>query len=108
MHLRNGGMIVNVGSASGYRSIPLQSVYCGAKFAIRDFAESLRSEILHDKLNIHLTMVHLPTVNTLQFDWAMNKMGKKAKPVAPIYQPEVSARAIFFAATHRRRQIWVG
>ena len=108
MRERNRGTIVNVGSALGYRSVPLQSIYCGAKFAIRGFTDSLRSEIIHDKLDVHLTMVDLPAVNTPQFDWAMNKMGKKAKPVAPIYQPEVPARAIFFAATHRRRQIWVG
>ena len=108
MRERNCGTIVNVGSALGYRSVPLQSIYCGAKFAIRGFTDSLRSEIIHDKLNVHLTMVDLPAVNTPQFDWAMNKMGKKAKPVAPIYQPEVPARAIFFAATHKRRQIWVG
>jgi hypothetical protein len=108
MRLRNRGTIVNVGSALGYRSVPLQSIYCGAKFAIRGFTDSLRSEIIHDNLNVHLTMVDLPAVNTPQFDWAMNKMGDKAKPVAPIYQPEVPARAIFFAATHRRRQIWVG
>ena len=108
MRLRNRGTIVNVGSALGYRSVPLQSIYCGAKFAIRGFTDALRSEIIHDRLNVHLTMVDLPAVNTPQFDWAMNKMGKKAKPVAPIYQPEVPARAIFFAATHQRRQIWVG
>jgi len=108
MRTRNRGTIVNVGSALGYRSVPLQSIYCGAKFAIRGFTDSLRSEIIHDKLDVHLTMVDLPAVNTPQFDWAMNKMGKKAKPVAPIYQPEVPARAIFFAATHRRRQVWLG
>ena len=108
MRTRNRGTIVNVGSALGYRSVPLQSIYCGAKFAIRGFTDSLRSEIIHDKLDVHLTMVDLPAVNTPQFDWAMNKMGKKAQPVAPIFQPEVPARAIFFAATHRRRQVWVG
>ena len=108
MRGRNRGTIINVGSALGYRSVPLQSIYCGAKFAIRGFTDALRSEIIHDKLNIHITMVDLPAVNTPQFDWAMNKMGRKAKPVAPIYQPEVPARAILFAATHHRRQIWVG
>ena len=108
MRERNRGTIVNVGSALGYRSVPLQSIYCGAKFAIRGFTDALRSEIMHDKLAVHITMVDLPAVNTPQFDWAMNKMGRKAKPVAPIYQPEVPARAIFFAATHRRRQVWVG
>ena len=105
---RNRGTIVNVGSALGYRSVPMQSIYCGSKFAIRGFTDALRSEIIHDKLDIHLTMVDLPAVNTPQFDWAMNKMGRRAKPVAPIYQPEVPARAIFFAATHRRREVWVG
>jgi short-subunit dehydrogenase len=108
MRLRNRGTIVNVGSALGYRSVPLQSIYCGAKFAIRGFTDSLRSEIIHDKLKVHLTMVDLPAVNTPQFDWAMNKMGVKAKPVAPIFEPEVPARAIFFAATHKRREVWVG
>lgn len=108
MRTRNRGTIVNVGSALAYRSVPLQSIYCGAKFAIRGFTDSLRSEIIHDRLNVHLTMVDLPAVNTPQFDWALNKMGDKAQPVPPIYQPEVPARAIFFAATHRRRQIWVG
>ena len=108
MRTRNRGVIVNVGSALGYRSVPLQSIYCGAKFAIRGFTDSLRSEIIHDKLDVHLTMVDLPAVNTPQFDWALNKMGKRAKPVAPIYQPEVPARAIFFAATHHRREVWVG
>ena len=108
MRVRNRGTIVNVGSALAYRSVPLQSIYCGAKAAIRGFTDSLRSEIIHDKLDVHLTMVDLPAVNTPQFDWALNKMGRKAKPVAPIFQPEVPARAIFFAATHRRRDIWVG
>jgi short-subunit dehydrogenase len=108
MRTRNRGTIVNVGSALGYRSVPLQSIYCGAKFAIRGFTDSLRSEIIHDKLDVHLTMVDLPAMNTPQFDWALNKMGKRAKPVAPIFQPEVAARAIFFAAMHRRREVWVG
>ncbi|WP_250456106.1 SDR family oxidoreductase [Caballeronia sp. ATUFL_M2_KS44] len=108
MRTRNRGTIVNVGSALAYRSVPLQSVYCGAKFAIRGFTDSLRSEIIHDKLNVHLTVVELPAINTPQFDWAMNKTGKRARPVAPIFQPEVAARAIYFAATHRRREVWLG
>jgi len=108
MRTRNRGTIVNVGSALAYRSVPLQSIYCGAKFAIRGFTDSLRSEIIHDKLDVHLTMVDLPAVNTPQFDWAMNKMGFRAQPVPPIYEPEVPARAILFAATHRRREVWVG
>ena len=108
MRTRNRGTIVNVGSALAYRSVPLQAIYCGSKAAIRGFTDSLRSEIIHDKLDIHVAMVDLPAVNTPQFDWAMNKMGVKAQPVAPIYQPEVPARAIYFAATHRRRDVWVG
>jgi short-subunit dehydrogenase len=108
MRTRNRGTIVNVGSALGYRSVPLQSIYCGAKFAVRGFTDALRSEIIHDGLDVHLTMVDLPAVNTPQFDWALNKMGKRAQPVAPIYEPEVAARAIYFAATHRRREVWVG
>ncbi|MGH8324569.1 MAG: SDR family oxidoreductase, partial [Steroidobacteraceae bacterium] len=82
MRTRNRGTIVNVGSALAYRSVPLQSIYCGAKFAIRGFTDALRSEIIHDKLDVHLTTVDLPAVNTPQFDWALNKMGKKAQPVA--------------------------
>ena len=108
MRTRNRGTIVNVGSALAYRSVPLQSIYCGAKAAIRGFTDSLRSEIIHDKLGVHVTMVDLPAINTPQFDWARNKMGRKAKPVAPIYEPEVPARAIFFAATHKRRDVWLG
>jgi short-subunit dehydrogenase len=108
MRARNRGTIVCVGSALAYRSVPLQSVYCGAKFAIRGFVDSLRSELIHDGLNIHITMVQLPAVNTPQFDWALNKMGRKAMPVPPVFQPEVVARAIRFAAFHPRREIWVG
>jgi short-subunit dehydrogenase len=105
---RNRGAIVNVGSALAYRSVPLQAVYCGAKFAIRGFTDSLRSEILHDKLAITLTMVDLPAVNTPQFNWALNKTGQRAQPVPPIFQPEVAARAICYAAFHPRRQTWIG
>ena len=108
MRGRNQGTIVNVGSALAYRSVPLQAIYCGAKAAIRGFTDSLRSEIIHDKLDVHLTSVDLPAVNTPQFDWALNKMGRKSQPVPPIYEPEVPARAILFAATHRRREIWLG
>jgi NAD(P)-dependent dehydrogenase (short-subunit alcohol dehydrogenase family) len=105
---RNRGAIVNVGSALAYRSVPLQSAYCGAKFAIRGFTDSLRSEILHDGLNISVSMVDLPAVNTPQFDWALNKTGRRARPVPPIFEPEVPARAIYFAAFHPRRQTWIG
>ncbi len=108
MRPRNRGSIVFVGSALAYRSVPLQSIYCGAKSAIRGFLDSLRSELLHDKVKITLTEVDLPAVNTPQFDWARNKTGRKAQPVPPIYQPEVPARAIVFGAFNPRRQIWVG
>ena len=108
MRTRNRGKIVNVGSALSYRSVPLQAVYCGAKAAIRGFTDSLRSELIHDGLAIEITVVDLPAVNTPQFDWALNKTGYRAQPVPPIFQPEVAARAIFFAATHSRREIWVG
>jgi short-subunit dehydrogenase len=108
MRPRNRGSIVCVGSALAYRSVPLQSVYCGAKFAIRGFLDALRSELYHDKVNVTLTEVDLPAVNTPQFDWARNKMGRKARPVPPVFQPEVPARAIYFGAFNPRRQIWVG
>jgi NAD(P)-dependent dehydrogenase (short-subunit alcohol dehydrogenase family) len=109
MRPRNHGTIVNIGSALAYRAIPLQSVYCGAKYAVRGFTDALRSELIHDRSAIELVMVHLPAVNTPQFDWALNKMGRRPQPVAPIFQPEVAARAIFFAANHpQRREVWVG
>jgi short-subunit dehydrogenase len=108
MRTRGRGTIVNVGSALSYRAVPLQSVYCGAKYAIRGFTDSLRSELIHDGSRIHLTMVHLPAMNTPQFDWALNRTGRRAQPIPPIFEPEVAARAIVFAATHRRREVWVG
>jgi short-subunit dehydrogenase len=108
MRPRNRGTIVNVGSALAYRSVPLQAIYCGAKSAIRGFTDSLRSELLHDQIGIHVTMVHLPAINTPQFDWALNKTGRRAQPVPPVFQPEVAARAVVFAASARRREVWVG
>ncbi len=108
MRPRNRGGIINVGSALAYRSVPLQSVYCGAKFAIRGFTNSLRSELLHDKLDITVSMVDLPAVNTPQFNWALNKTGHAAQPVPPVFQPEIPARAIYQAAIHPRRQTWIG
>lgn len=108
MKQRNHGCIVQVGSALAYRSIPLQSAYCGAKAAIRGFTDSLRSELIHDKSNIKITMVQLPAHNTPQFDWARNKLGSVAQPIAPIYQPEVAARAIYRAAHDAPRELWVG
>jgi short-subunit dehydrogenase len=108
MRKRNQGAIVNVGSALAYRSVPLQAIYCGGKSAIRGFTDSLRCELMHDHANIHITMVQLPAVNTPQFDWAMNKTGYMARPVAPVYEPEVPAKAVVYAAFHKRREIWVG
>ncbi|MDE1895876.1 MAG: SDR family oxidoreductase [Rhodospirillales bacterium] len=108
MTRRGKGVIINVGSALAYRSVPLQSAYCGAKSAIRGFTDSLRSELIHDRSGIRLCMVHLPAVNTPQFNWALNKMGRRPQPVPPIYSPTVPARAIVFAAFHPRREIWVG
>jgi short-subunit dehydrogenase len=108
MRARDQGTIVQVGSALSYRAIPLQAPYCAAKFAIRGFTDSLRCELIHERSKVHLTMVQMPALNTPQFSWARNKTGYKPKPVPPIYQPEVAARAIVFAAHARRREIWVG
>ncbi len=107
MRVRNRGRIIQVGSALAYRAIPLQSPYCGAKFAIRGFTDSLRSELLHDGLDIHLTMVQLPAVNTPQFDWGRNKFRRRPQPVPPVFQPEVAAEAILYAANGRHREVWV-
>lgn len=105
---RDRGVIVQVGSALAYRSIPLQSPYCGAKHAIVGFTDSIRSELIHDKSHVHITVVHLPAVNTPQFDWCLSRLPRHPQPVPPIYQPEVPARAIFWAAHHRRREVYVG
>jgi NAD(P)-dependent dehydrogenase (short-subunit alcohol dehydrogenase family) len=105
---RDRGTIVQVGSAMAYRGIPLQSPYCGAKHAIKGFQESLRTELRHKKSKVHVTMVQLPGVNTPQFDHCRCKLPNKPMPVAPVYQPEVAARAVHWAAHHRRREIWVG
>ncbi|MCQ9165980.1 MULTISPECIES: SDR family oxidoreductase [unclassified Arthrobacter] len=106
---RNRGTIVQVGSALAYRGIPLQSAYCGAKHAIQGFNEALRCELLHDRSGIHTTMVQMPAVNTPQFSWVLSRLPRKAQPVPPIYQPEVAARAVIYAADHpRRREYWVG
>lgn len=108
MRPRNRGTIIQVGSALAYRSIPLQSPYCGAKHAIRGFTDSLRSELLHDGVDVHVTMVQMPALNTPQFDWARNKMPRQPQPVPPIFQPELAAEAIVFAAGARRREVYVG
>ena len=101
------GTIVQVSSILAWRAMPVQGAYCGAKFALRGFTEALRSELIHDRSQVRLTMVHLPGINTPQFDWARNKTGQEAKVPGP-YQPEVAAEAILFAATHRRRDVFVG
>ncbi len=109
MRPRDHGTVVQVGSALAYRGIPLQSAYCGAKHAIQGFNESLRCELLHDNSNVHVTMVQMPAVNTPQFSWVLSRLPRQAQPVAPIYQPEVAARAVLFAADHpKRREYWVG
>ncbi len=108
MRERRRGCIVQVGSALAYRAIPLQSAYCGAKHAIRGFTDAVRCELLHDRIPVHLTMVQMPALNTPQFDWAQCHMAGEPQPVPPIYQPEVAARAILWAATHRRREVYVG
>lgn len=108
MRMRNRGVIVQIGSALAYRAIPLQAAYCAAKHAINGFTESLRSELLHDKSNIHVTEVHLPAVNTPQFSWSRAKLPFEPQPVPPIFQPEMVADAVLYAARHRRREIWLG
>ena len=106
---RNRGAVVLVGSALAYRGIPLQSAYCGAKHATQGFIDSLRTELLHDKSKVRITMVQMPALNTPQFDTVLSKLPNKAQPVPPIYQPEVAARAIVWAARHpSRREYWVG
>ena len=106
---RDRGTIVQVGSTLAYRGIPLQSAYCGAKHAIQGFHESLRTELMHDGSNVHVTMVQMPAVNTPQFGWVLSRLPERAQPVPPIYQPEVAARAVVYAADHpKRREYWVG
>ena len=105
---RNRGTIVQVGSALAYRSIPLQSAYCGAKSALRGFIDSLRSELLHNHSRVKLTMVQLSAFNTPQFDWGKTCIPKQPQPVPPIFQPEVAAEGIYYAALHPRRELWVG
>ncbi|QWZ09709.1 SDR family oxidoreductase [Nocardioides panacis] len=106
---RDHGTIVQVGSTLAYRGIPLQSAYCGSKHALQGFHESLRTELMHDKANVHVTMVQMPAVNTPQFSWVLSRLPNHAQPVPPIYQPEVAARAVVYAADHpKRREYWVG
>jgi NAD(P)-dependent dehydrogenase (short-subunit alcohol dehydrogenase family) len=109
MRPRGQGTIVQVGSALGSRSIPLQSAYCGAKHAINGFTSSLRCELLHEKSGVHVTVVQMPAVNTPQFSWVRSRLPNHPQPVPPIYQPEVAARGVVYAADHpHRKQYWVG
>jgi len=108
MKPRDRGVIVQVGSALAYRSIPLQAAYCGSKHAIVGFTDSLRSELIHDRSGVRVTAVHLPAVNTPQFDWVRSRLPHRAQPVPPIFEPEVPARAILQAARHPRRELFVG
>jgi NAD(P)-dependent dehydrogenase (short-subunit alcohol dehydrogenase family) len=109
MKARDRGVIVHVGSALAYRGIPLQTAYCGAKHATQGFHEALRCELLHEKSNVHVTMVQMPAVNTPQFSWVLSRLPRHPQPVPPIYQPETVARNVLYAADHpRRREYWVG
>ncbi|CAN5870616.1 SDR family oxidoreductase [soil metagenome] len=108
MRPRDRGTIVQVGSALSYRAIPLQSIYCGAKHGMRGFTDSVRTELMHDESNVHITTVQLPALNTPQFDHCKTKMPNHPQPVPPIFQPEVAAEAIYFAAHQKRREVFVG
>ena len=105
---RNRGTIVQVGSALAYRSIPLQAPYCAAKAAMRGFTDSLRSELIHERSRVHLTMVHLSAFNTPQFEWGRTCMSGRPRPVGKIFQPEIAAESIYHASQQRRRELWVG
>jgi len=105
---RDHGVIIQVGSALAYRGIPLQSAYCAAKHAIQGFHDSLRSELIHDKSKVRVTMVQLPAMNTPQFSWVKSRLPRKPQPVPPIYEPEIGAAAVLFAAHHDRREMYVG
>jgi NAD(P)-dependent dehydrogenase (short-subunit alcohol dehydrogenase family) len=109
MRPRGAGTIVQVGSALSERAIPLQSAYCGAKHAINGFTESLRCELLHEGSGVRVTVVQMPAVNTPQFSWVLSRLPRHPQPVPPIYQPEVAARGVLYAADHpERKQYWVG
>ena len=105
---RNRGVIVQVGSALAYRGIPLQSAYCAAKHAIQGFCDSLQCELIHDNSKVKVTMLQMPALNTPQFGWVKSRLPRKAQPVPPIFQPEVAAEAIYFAAHNPRREFYVG
>lgn len=108
MRPRDRGVIIQVGSALAFRGIPLQAAYCASKHAIQGFTESVRTELIHENSNVHLGLVHMPALNTPQFDWVRSRLDRKPQPVPPIYQPEVAADAIHWAASNRRRTLYVG
>ncbi|MFP3678522.1 SDR family oxidoreductase [Pseudomonas sp. SIMBA_041] len=108
MRQRGDGLIIQVGSALAYRAIPLQAAYCGAKFAVRGFTDSLRCELLYERSRIRVCMVQLPAINTPQFDWARNKLEKRPRPIPPIHDPDVAARAIFSVLQSPPRELWLG
>lgn len=108
MKPRDRGTIVQIGSALGYRSIPLQSAYCAAKHAVNGFTDSLRCELIHDRSNVNVTTVQLPAVNTPQFDWSRSKMPRRSQPLPPIFEPELIADAVHHAAHHPQREYWLG
>ena len=105
---RNQGVIVQVGSALAYRAIPVQSAYCAGKHAVKAFTESLRCELLYDKSQVKITIVHMPALNTPHFNWAKTRLPRKLQPVPPIYQPELAAETIHWAAHHPRREYYFG
>jgi short-subunit dehydrogenase len=105
---RKKGHIIQIGSALSYRSIPLQSAYCGAKHAIRGFTDSLRSELIHRKVPIEVSMVQLPAFNTPQFTWALNRAGHNAQPLPPIHDPALAAQAVLWTAKNPQREVLVG
>ncbi len=105
---RDRGVIVQVGSALAYRGIPLQAAYCAAKHAVQGFCDSLWCELLHDNSNVKVTMIQMPALNTPQFGWVKSRLPRKAQPVPPIFQPEVAAEAIYFAAHNPRREFYIG
>ena len=105
---RDRGVIIQVGSALAYRGIPLQAAYCASKHAVQGFVDSLRSELIHDKSHVRVSMIQMPAMNTPQFDWVKSRLQRKAQPVPPIFQPEVGAAAVVYASRHPRREMFVG
>jgi NAD(P)-dependent dehydrogenase (short-subunit alcohol dehydrogenase family) len=105
---RDRGVIIQVGSALAYRAIPLQSAYCGSKHAVRGFTQAVRCELLAQRSHVRIGMVQMPALNTPQFEWVLSRLANRPRPVPPVYQPEVGARAVVWMAAHPRRELWVG